>query len=91
MILGNGKDERRAIGHLDHFLDRAFAESFLAQHIAAGVIQNRGGHDLRRPGGAAIHQHHQRQAGDGLLRIGAEIFALVLLPAQRGDSASAQK
>src|SRR5262249_12450229 len=85
------KNKRRPVWNLDDFLYGAITEGFVAHNVAPCVLKDSRGYDFswtRRP---AIYQHHQREVGDRLLRVGIEGFARILLPLQVSDRSVAQK
>src|ERR1700733_460950 len=79
-ILGDGKDQRSAIGKFHGLLHGAFTEGSVSHHVASLVIENRRGNNLSRPRGAMVHQNRQGRSGNELGGIGVKGLVGIFLP-----------
>ena len=92
VVLRHREHQRRAVFHLDDLLDRPRSKRLVADDVTACVLHDRRRHKLRRAGRAAIHQHHQRNAGgDCLLRVGIKRLLGIRLALQIGNGSVIQE
>src|SRR5258708_3077679 len=91
VVLGDRENQRRAVGHVNQLLHRAIAESLVSDNIAAGIFQDGRSDNLRRAGGAAIHQNRQGKLGDVLGGVGVKRLPRILLSLQVSDGAVIEK
>src|SRR6185437_368607 len=84
LVLGDGEDEGAAVRQFEGLLLAAFAEGLLADNVAALVVEDGAGDELRRAGGAAVGEDDERRVGiDALGRVRPEDLLRELLAFER--------
>src|SRR5262249_51685542 len=89
-VAGGGEPQRTvARAERNDRLHRAFAERARADHSCPLVILQRTGHDFRRRGRAAVHQHDDRLALGHVAGTGVEALGLLAVAAAGRDDLAA--
>ena len=91
IILGDGKNQSRVVGHLDQLRDGTIAKSLVANYVAAGVFKDGSRDDFRGSCRSMIDQDRDGKIRNVFAGIGIERLAREFLSLQVGDCAVIEK
>ena len=81
VITGGGEFQGAVLAQRQYRLYGAFAEGAVAHHDGAFLVLQGAGHDFRGGGAAAVDQHHQRFAVQGIAGAGIKVVSARLVAA----------